>query len=44
MSVEHSKKVIADLSAIINDGAHKNIFHLLADFKQLAEDAHGLLP
>ena len=44
MTVEHSKKVIHDLAQIIDDSAHKNIFHLLADLKALSEDVHGVLP
>jgi len=44
MSVEQSKKVLHDLSEIVIDGSHKNIFHLLSDFKSLSEDVHGVLP
>lgn len=44
MSVEHSKKVLVDLGKIMDDGKHHNIFHVLADLKELSEDTHGLLP
>ena len=44
MNIDQSKKVIKDLSCIVNDLNHKNIFHMISDFKSLSQDIHGVLP
>lgn len=44
MSIEHIKNLLRDLDQIINDASHKNIFALLADFKDLSDQLKGILP